>query len=51
MSAPETTNYMIAGYTVFFSVTTFYLLSLAARWSKLKQSQHTLEEMDQDNNS
>ena len=51
MFAPETTNYMIAGYIVFFSVFTFYILSLAVRWSKLKQNQQTLEEMDQDSNS
>ena len=51
MSVPETTNYLIAGYTVFFLVITFYILSLTARWSKLKQNQHTLEEIDQDNNS
>jgi len=49
MSAPETTNYMIAGYIVFFSVITFYILSLTVRWSKLKQNQQTLEELDQDN--
>lgn len=49
MSVPETTNYLIAGYTVFFLVITFYILSLTARWSKLKQTEQTLEELDRDN--
>ncbi|HKZ43448.1 MAG TPA: hypothetical protein VJZ78_00240 [Anaerolineales bacterium] len=48
MEAPETTNYMIAGYAVFFTVISFYIISLSVRWSKLRKDQQTLQEMEHD---
>jgi hypothetical protein len=45
---PDTTNYMIAGYTVFFSVFAIYLASLALRWSKFKRDFQVLEELVKD---
>ena len=47
---PETTNYMIAGYAVFFAVTTFYVASLVLRWRNLKRDFLTLEELGKDKN-
>jgi CcmD family protein len=43
---PETTNYMIAGYAVIFSVMIIYIASLVLRRRKLEQDLKTLEEMD-----
>ena len=40
----ETTNYMLAGYIVIFGAMDLYLVSLAARWRKLKQDEEMLEE-------
>jgi hypothetical protein len=45
---PETTNYMIAGYVIFFSVTAFYVASLVVRWRNLKRDFQSLEEMGND---
>jgi CcmD family protein len=39
----ETTNYMIAGYTVIFGVILLYLLSLYIRQRNLKQDLEVLE--------
>ena len=47
---PETTNYMIAGYTVFFVVTTFYVASLVVRWMNLKRDFLSLEDLGKDKN-
>jgi CcmD family protein len=44
----ETTNYMIAGYTVIFGVILLYLLSLYIRQRNLKQELEILEEDKQD---
>lgn len=49
--SPETTNYMIAGYVVFFFIFTFYISSLAVRWSNLKRDMQTLEELEKDKKS
>ncbi len=43
----DTTNYMIAGYAIFFGVTIIYLLSLYSRWKNLQRDLETLEEMDE----
>jgi len=44
---PDTSAYMIAGYTVFFSVTIVYIISLFSRWKKLERDLKTLEEIDE----
>lgn len=43
----ETTNYMIAGYAVIFSVMLIYLISLAVRSRNLKQDIEVLEEIEE----
>ena len=43
---PETTNYMVAGYAVIFSVMFIYILSLILRRKKLEQDLRILEELD-----
>ncbi len=45
-STPETTDFMIAGYIVIFSVMIIYITSLYLRRKKLVQDLKTLEEMD-----
>ena len=42
----DTSSYMIAGYAIFFSVSTIYLISLVTRWKNLQRDLETLEEMD-----
>jgi len=42
----DTTNYMIAGYTIFFSVMTIYVSSLIIRWKKAVVELATLEDLD-----
>lgn len=43
----ETTNYMILGYTVIFSVLIIYLASLYVRRRNLKRDVELLQELDQ----
>ena len=43
----DTSSYMIAGYTIFFSVSAIYLISLVTRWKKLEKDLETLEEMEE----
>ncbi|MCP4142408.1 MAG: hypothetical protein GY755_19395 [Chloroflexi bacterium] len=43
----DTSNYMIAGYAIFFGVTIVYLLSLYTRWKNLQRDLETLEELDE----
>lgn len=43
---PETTNYMIAGYVVIFSVMAIYIVSLFLRRRKYEQDIKTLQELD-----
>ena len=43
---PDTTDFMIAGYAVIFSLLFIYLGSLIVRWRSLKREQHILEEID-----
>jgi uncharacterized membrane protein YdbT with pleckstrin-like domain len=46
METLETTNYMIAGYTVIFGVMLVYLVSLFVRWRNLKQDIQLLQELE-----
>jgi hypothetical protein len=46
LAPPETTDYMIAGYIVIFSVMWIYIISLYLRRRKLEQDIKILEEMD-----
>jgi hypothetical protein len=43
---PDTTGYMIAGYTVFFIVSAIYLLSLFIRNRSFQRDIETLEELN-----
>ncbi len=43
----DTSGYMISGYTIFFSVSIIYLISLVARWKNLMRDLETLEEMEE----
>ena len=43
----ETTNYMIAGYAVIFSVMLFYIASLLIRSRNLKQDMQVLQEIEE----
>ena len=45
-NAIDTSRYMIAGYTIFFSVTIIYVTSLVSRWKKLQRDLETLEELE-----
>ncbi len=42
----ETTNYMLAGYAVIFSVMLIYVVSLALRQRNLKREMQTLQELE-----
>jgi hypothetical protein len=42
----DTSGYMIAGYAVFFIVSTIYLLSLYIRNHSLQRDLETLEQLD-----
>jgi CcmD family protein len=42
----ETTRYMVAGYTVIFSVMLLYIISLILRRRNLKRDLDTLKEME-----
>jgi hypothetical protein len=44
---PNTLNYYIAGYVVFFTIMTIYLVSLYIRNRNLKRDLATLKEMEQ----
>ena len=44
---PDTTNFMLAGYTVIFSVMAIYIASLFLRWRNLQRDLQTLEEMQE----
>jgi hypothetical protein len=43
----DTVNYMIAGYTVFFTVMALYLASLYIRYRNLKKDLEVLQEVEQ----
>ena len=47
-TTPDTSGYMIAGYTVFFIFTAIYLLSLFLRSRNLKRDLSTLEDLKKD---
>lgn len=40
----ETTNYMLAGYAVIFGTMALYLVSLVARWRRLRRDEQMLED-------
>ena len=40
-------KYLIAGYSIIFTVLAIYLASLIIRWRNLKRDLQTLEEMQQ----
>ncbi|MDI6769015.1 MAG: hypothetical protein QMD04_05005 [Anaerolineales bacterium] len=42
---PDTTNFMLAGYAVIFSVMAIYIASLILRWRNLKRDLIILQEM------
>ncbi len=44
---PDTSSYMIGGYTLFFIVMGIYLLSLGLRWRNLRQELEILESKDE----
>lgn len=44
----ETTNYMIAGFTVIFGVMALYLVSMVLRRRNLKRDLEVLEELDKE---
>ena len=46
---PDTSQYLILGYAVFFLVSAIYLASLVIRNRNLKRDLETLEEMDRKN--
>ena len=48
---PETTNYLIAGYAVFFSVFTLFIASLFVRWVNLKRDFQVFEDMEKEKKS
>ena len=42
----DTSGYMIAGYVVFFTVLSIYVLSLFIRWRNLKQEYLLLSDLE-----
>ena len=49
LAAPaETTQYMIAGYTVIFGVMLIYVISLNVRYRNLQRDYEVLKNMDDD---
>jgi CcmD family protein len=44
----ETTNYLIAGYSVIFGIMFLYIASLVVRTRNLKRQLEMLKELDQD---
>jgi hypothetical protein len=46
---PDTSAYMIAGYTVFFIIAAIYIVSLVVRWQNLHQDMTTLEAIEKEN--
>ena len=45
---PDTSAYMVAGYTVFFIVAAIYIVSLLVRWHHLHQDLTTLETIEKE---
>jgi len=48
---PDTSGYMVAGYTIFFILLAIYLLSLSIRLRNLRQDLALLETLQKENNS
>lgn len=44
---PDTTNFMLAGYAVIFSVMAIYIASLILRWRNLQRDLIILHEMQE----
>jgi hypothetical protein len=47
-ATPDTTNYMVGGYVVFFIVMILYLASLVLRQRNLQQDLEVLQELEQE---
>ena len=47
-TTPDTTNYMIGGYGIFFAVMILYLASLVVRQRNLRQDLDSLHEMNEE---
>ena len=45
-AVPDTLSYMIAGYTVIFSVMILYLVSLVVRFHRLRRDLETLRHLE-----
>lgn len=45
---PDTSGYMIVGYTIFFAVILIYLLSIYIRWRNLKQELALLTDLERE---
>ena len=45
---PDTSAYMIAGYTIFFIIAAIYIVSLLVRWQNLHQDLTTLEAIEKE---
>lgn len=45
---PDTSTYMIAGFSVIFGVLAIYLASLVIRFRNLRQDLDTLKDLDQE---
>ena len=46
---PDTSAYMIAGYTIFFIIAAIYIVSLLVRWHNIHQDMTTLETFEKEN--
>lgn len=47
MDAPaDTLTYMIAGYSVIFSIMAIYLVSLIVRWKNLRKDEELLKDLE-----
>jgi hypothetical protein len=47
MDAPANTlTYMIAGYSIIFSIMAIYLVSLIIRWRNLRKDEELLKDLD-----
>lgn len=47
---PDTTSYMIAGFTVIFVGIVIYILTLVMRKAKIKKQARSLEQIESDRN-
>jgi hypothetical protein len=45
---PDTVKYLIAGYSIGFTVLAIFLISLFVRWNGLKRELEMLQELEKD---